>query len=220
MFEEWLIDHETASNSGNWQWLACTAFFLQFYRCYSPIAFPQKWDKEGVFVEKYVPELKGLDKKWIYEPWKAALADQKKARVKIQGDGKDAAEGVYPIPMFDFGERRTICLDGMKKAYQAGLYGDHPKVIDGTWRELFEDDGERPTEGKSFENAMGNGAGSEDKIQEGPEDGDSGEGAVAEDESGAKDTGRETKGGDERGLKRKKAQKTIDMHLKKLRSGK
>lgn len=34
VFEEWLIDHETACNAGNWQWLSCTAFYSQFYRCY------------------------------------------------------------------------------------------------------------------------------------------------------------------------------------------
>lgn len=68
VFEEWLLDHETACNAGNWQWLSCTAFFSQFFRCYSPIAFPQKWDKEGNFVRKYVPELAKLDKKYIYEP--------------------------------------------------------------------------------------------------------------------------------------------------------
>jgi deoxyribodipyrimidine photolyase len=46
VFEEWLIDHEAACNIGNWQWLSCTAFFAQFYRCYSPIAFPQKWVRD------------------------------------------------------------------------------------------------------------------------------------------------------------------------------
>jgi len=48
--------------------------------------------------------------------------------------------------MFDFAERRTVCLDGMKKAYKVGLYGNDPKVIDETWRELFDDDAEGPTE--------------------------------------------------------------------------
>jgi cryptochrome len=78
VFEEWLIDHEAACNIGNWQWLSCTAFFAQFFRVYSPIAFPQKWDKNGDFVRKYVPELRGFDKKYIYEPWKAPVVDQKK----------------------------------------------------------------------------------------------------------------------------------------------
>jgi cryptochrome len=102
----------------------------------------------------------------------------------------------------------------MKKAYKVGLYGDHPKVVDGTWRELFDDEGEGPTEGKSFEDAMGEGVGSEDKIREGPEGGDDGDGAVEEDERGAAEKGGETKGG----LKRKKGQKTLDGHFKKLKT--
>jgi cryptochrome len=151
VFEEWLIDHEAACNIGNWQWLACAAFFSQFYRCYSPIAFPQKWDKEGMFVRKYVPELEKFDKKYIYEPWKAPIADQKKWGCLVKGDGSAKEEGglnVYPKPMFDFPTQREICIKGMKNAYHVGLYGDNAKVLDGTWRKLFPDDAEGPTEGK------------------------------------------------------------------------
>lgn len=150
VFEEWLIDHEAACNIGNWQWLSCTAFFAQFFRCYSPIAFPQKWDKEGEFVKRYVPELAKFDKKYIYEPWKAPIADQKKWGCRIEGDGLSVAKGegeTYPKPMFDFPTRRDICLDGMKNAYHVGLYGNDPKVIDGSWRQLFKDSAEGPTEG-------------------------------------------------------------------------
>lgn len=218
VFEEWLIDHETACNAGNWQWLSCTAFYSQFYRCYSPVAFPQKWDPEGLFVRRYVPELKDLDKKFIYEPWKVPIADQKKAGVRIQGDGKEELEGVYPKPMFDFGERRTICLDGMKKAYKIGLYGNDPKVIDGTWRALFDDNAEGPTEGKTFEDAMGNGAGDGAKVKRRPKGGSKEDGAVVEDESGAKKTGGETKDRDKPGKKRKEGQGTLDAHVKRLKT--
>ena len=55
---------------------------------------------------------------------------------------------IYPKSMFDFSERREICIQAMKNAYHIGLYGDHPKVKDGTWRELFDDEGEGPTEGE------------------------------------------------------------------------
>ncbi|KAH7082322.1 FAD binding domain of DNA photolyase-domain-containing protein [Paraphoma chrysanthemicola] len=147
VFEEWLIDHEAACNIGNWQWLSCTAFFAQFFRCYSPIAFPQKWDKNGDFIRRYVPELATFDKKYIYEPWKAPIADQKKWGCRIEGDGADAKDGTYPKPMFDFPTRRDICLEGMKNAYHIGLYGNDPKVLDGSWRKLFEDGAEGPTEG-------------------------------------------------------------------------
>ncbi|KAG9201693.1 hypothetical protein G6514_005502 [Epicoccum nigrum] len=150
VFEEWLIDHEAACNIGNWQWLSCTAFFAQFYRCYSPIAFPQKWDKEGNFVRKFVPELEHFPQKYIYEPWKAPIADQKKWGCVIKGDGSGKeVDGVmaYPKPMFDFPTQRDVCLAGMKNAYHVGLYGNDPKVLDGSWRKLFDDKAEGPTEG-------------------------------------------------------------------------
>lgn len=208
VFEEWLIDHETASNAGNWQWLSCTAFFAQFYRVYSPVAFPQKWDPEGVFVRRYVPELRKLDRKFIYEPWKAPLQDQRRAGVRITGDGTEdgtkemrgEGEAVYPKPIFDFAARRAICLEGMKKAYAVGLYGDDPRVVDGSWREFFPDDAEGPTEGVSFADAMlGKRAGK--KVKERPNNmGD--DGTVEEDEFEAAETGGDNRGGDRGGSHR------------------
>lgn len=218
VFEEWLIDHETACNAGNWQWLSCTAFYAQFYRCYSPVAFPQKWDKEGDFVRRYVPELGKLDKKYIYEPWKAPLQGLKRAGVKIQGDGEKQDEGIYPKRIFDFGERRTICLDGMKKAYGVGLYGDDKRVIDGSWRKLFDDDAEGPTQGKTFEDAI-NEKGKGMVVRDGGDKlGKEDEGTVEEDEKGAQDDGGENKGGDEgkKGAKRK-GQGTLDQHIKRTK---
>lgn len=155
VFEHWLIDHETASNAGNWQWLSCTAFYAQFYRCYSPIAFPKKWDKQGDFVKNYVPELALYPEKFIYEPWKAPIADQKRWRCLIQGNGTATAAvasepGVpaatttttYPKPMFDFAARRTICIEGLKTAYKTGFHGADQRVRDGSWRTLFPPDSE------------------------------------------------------------------------------
>ena len=155
VFEEWLIDHETACNSGNWQWLSCTAFFAQFYRCYSPIAFPKKTDPNGDYVRHFCPELKDYPAKYIYEPWRAPIPDQKKAKCLVKGDdlGEDGDVKIYPKPMLDFNERREICIQGMKNSYHVGLYGDNPKVLDGTWRHLFDDSAEGPTEGKK-ETAM------------------------------------------------------------------
>lgn len=152
VFEEWLIDHEIACNAGNWMWLSCTAFFSQFYRVYSPVAFGKKWDPEGHFVRRYVPELAQFDKKYIYEPHKAPIADQKAWSCIIQGDGTKTEEkgtAVYPKPMFDFSERRKFCLDRIKEAYDVGLYGDDERVLSGEWKKLFDFDdkgGERKEE--------------------------------------------------------------------------
>ncbi|KAF1823681.1 uncharacterized protein K489DRAFT_379670 [Dissoconium aciculare CBS 342.82] len=204
VFEELLIDHESACNIGNWQWLSCTAFFAQFYRCYSPVAFGKKWDDDGDYIRKYVPELKDLPKKYIYEPHKAPIQDQKKAGVMIRGDGSETEAGglkVYPKPMFDFNSRRDICLQGMKSAYNVGFYGDNPKVLDGTWKQAFDDDAEGPTEGDkggpgglgSWEDA--DGAEGESKHDDGPEE---------EEEEGGRSTTKP------RGHKRENSQSKLD----------
>ncbi|PHH88627.1 hypothetical protein CDD83_7285 [Cordyceps sp. RAO-2017] len=149
VFEELLLDHEPACNAGNWQWLSCTAFFAQYFRCYSPVSFGQKWDKKGDFIRRWVPELKHLDAKFIYEPWKAPIQDQKKAGVRVTGDGLSAsAEGTYPKPMFDFSQRRSVCIGAMKKAYDVGLHGNDERVLDGSWRELFPSPGEAEVQGE------------------------------------------------------------------------
>jgi len=138
VFEELLLDHEPACNAGNWQWLSCTAFFSQYFRCYSPVAFGQKWDLNGDLIRRWVPELRKLDAKYIYEPWKAPVADLKRAGIRVHGDGLGEREkGTYPKPMFDFNERRRICMASMKRSYDVGLYGNDERVLDGSWRELF-----------------------------------------------------------------------------------
>lgn len=140
VFEEWLIDHEVACNSGNWMWLSCAAFYSQFFRVYSPVAFPKKTDVNGDFVRHFVPELQRYDRKYIYEPWKAPLADQRKWGCLIRGDGSETEEAgmkVYPKPMFDFDERRTFCIGKVKKAYAVNMRGDDPRVLDGRWKVAF-----------------------------------------------------------------------------------
>jgi cryptochrome len=143
VFEELLLDHEPACNAGNWQWLSCTAFFSQYFRCYSPVAFGKKWDKEGALIRRWVPELKDLDEKYIYEPWKASKAVLEKAGVTVEGDGLgDRKKGTYPEPIFDFGERRGACISAIKTAYSIGLHGDDERVKNGSWKQMFEDAGE------------------------------------------------------------------------------
>ena len=123
VFQELLLDHEPACNIGNWQWLSCTCFFAQYYRVYSPVAFGQKWDKKGKFIRRYVPELKNYPDKFIYDPWNSPKEAQKNSGCII---GKD-----YPAPMFDENERRKICLDRMKNAFQQNLHGTDKTVLKG-----------------------------------------------------------------------------------------
>ena len=92
-----------------------------------------------------------MSKKYIFEPSKAPIADQKQAGVLIKGDGEETERDgmkVYPKPMFDFNKQREICIQGVKNAYAIGFYGNNPKVLDGTWKQAFDDNAEGPTEGK------------------------------------------------------------------------
>ena len=243
VFEEWLIDHETACNVGNWQWLACVAFYAQFYRCYSPVAFPKKWDKPGAFVRRYVPELERFPEKYIYEPWKAPIPDQKKAGCLVRGEGEESGDWsdngmkVYPKPMFEFNERRGICIEGLKNAYHTNLYGDDERVRKGSWRSLFEDQAEGPTEGKEgvTEGPMKDGVSGDvdGDLDDVGDDGEVAEGAkerkhrvgkdlgVDENEDEAKEVGGETKGGDQGRGKRMRGQGRLDgMFEKKGKKGK
>jgi cryptochrome len=103
----------------------------------------------------------------------------------------------------------------MKEAYKVGLYGDDPKVIDGTWRKLFDDAAEGPTEGNTFGDAMEEEVGEEKKVQADDKNGEENNGALEEDESGGKEEGSENKGGDRKGAKRKRGQRTLDSHVKR-----
>jgi cryptochrome len=104
------------------------------------------WQEMGPgreFDPSVCPELKNYDKKYIYESWRAPISDQKTWGCRVTGDGTAALEkgtGQYPKPMFDLDQRRQICLDAMKHAYDVGLYGNSPTALDGSWKQLFDFD--------------------------------------------------------------------------------
>ncbi|KAK3103392.1 hypothetical protein FSP39_018906 [Pinctada imbricata] len=109
VFEEYLLDADWSLNAGNWMWLSASAFFHQYFRVYSPVAFGKKTDKNGDFIRKYIPILKKFPANYIYEPWKAPKAMQEKAGCII---GKD-----YPLPIVDHDEARKTNIERMAKAY-------------------------------------------------------------------------------------------------------
>lgn len=78
VFEELLLDQDWALNAGNWMWLSASAFFHQYFRVYSPVAFGKKTDPTGSYIRKYVPELAKYPAGAIYEPWKVSLSEQRK----------------------------------------------------------------------------------------------------------------------------------------------
>ena len=96
------------------QELTHSPFFHQYFRCYSPVAFPKKYDKTGVYVRRWLPALAKLPDKYIYEPWLAPAAVQKKAGCVIGVD--------YPAPIVD---HATASKENMGR--MAAAYAEHKK---------------------------------------------------------------------------------------------
>ncbi|KAG7397474.1 Cryptochrome-2 [Phytophthora boehmeriae] len=108
-FQEKLVDMDWPLNIGNWLWVSASTFFSEFRRVASPSTFPQRFDPEGKFVRKYIPALKNMPDKYVYEPWKASLKVQKTAGCLI---GKD-----YPFPIVDAKLAIERCIAGMHRCY-------------------------------------------------------------------------------------------------------
>ncbi|WP_250032097.1 cryptochrome/photolyase family protein [Paractinoplanes maris] len=69
-FFRWLLDGDVPNNSGNWQWVAGTGNDTRPYRKFNPIRQAQRFDPEGVYVRRYVPELKGIEGGAVHQPWR------------------------------------------------------------------------------------------------------------------------------------------------------
>lgn len=110
VFEELLLDADWSLNAGNWMWLSASAFFNQYFRVYSPIAFGKKTDKDGKYVKKYLPVLRRMPAEYIYEPWKAPVKLQQQVGCVI---GKD-----YPAPIVDHDKAKAENLARMSAAYK------------------------------------------------------------------------------------------------------
>ncbi|GLX98257.1 deoxyribodipyrimidine photo-lyase [Herbidospora sp. NBRC 101105] len=70
-FEELLLDGDVANNYGNWQWVAGTGNDTRPYRMLSPVRQAKKFDKDGEYIRRYVPELENVPTATLHEPWRA-----------------------------------------------------------------------------------------------------------------------------------------------------
>lgn len=70
-FFEWLLDGDLASNSHGWQWTAgCGTDASPYYRVFNPLGQGAKFDPNGDYVRKYIPELAHIPGVEVHEPWK------------------------------------------------------------------------------------------------------------------------------------------------------
>lgn len=102
-FQEKLLDHDLALNNGGWQWCASTGTDAQpYFRIFNPFSQSEKFDPEGHFIRKYVPELRNVQGKHIHRPFRMSDKEQHHCGCVI---GKD-----YPHPIIDHAKRRERAI--------------------------------------------------------------------------------------------------------------
>jgi deoxyribodipyrimidine photo-lyase len=111
-FAERLIDFDLAANNGGWQWAASTGCDAQpWFRIFNPITQSEKFDAQGKFIRKYVPELAACNEKEIHAPWLIPPLRQQSLGLII---GKD-----YPAPVVEHSVQREKALALYKNASQS-----------------------------------------------------------------------------------------------------
>ncbi len=107
-FWDTLVDADLANNTFGWQWVAgCGADAAPYFRIFNPTLQGEKFDPEGLYVKKYVPELSLVPPKYIHKPWKMEASELKICGVEL---GKN-----YPHPIVDHDKARVYALDCFKK---------------------------------------------------------------------------------------------------------
>lgn len=107
-FWDTLVDADLACNTLNWQWVAgCGADAAPFFRIFNPVTQGEKFDPLGVYVSKWLPELKNLSDDYIHKPWTAPKSVLSSAGIKL---GK-----TYPKPIVDHVFARDRALAAFKK---------------------------------------------------------------------------------------------------------
>ena len=115
--EDWfwdtLVDADLASNAASWQWTAGSgADAAPYFRVFNPVGQSEKFDPNGEYLRKWIPELADLPSKVIHAPWTADRSVLSRAGVRL-GE-------TYPRPIVDHGEARKRALAAFEKIKDAG----------------------------------------------------------------------------------------------------
>ncbi len=103
-FWDTLVDADLANNTFGWQWTAgCGADAAPFFRVFNPVLQGEKFDPEGNYIRRWIPELSKLPNQWIHKPWQAPLEVLKAAKVSLGT--------TYPKPIIDHSFARERALE-------------------------------------------------------------------------------------------------------------
>jgi deoxyribodipyrimidine photo-lyase len=116
-FMQCLLDGDPAANNGGWQWVAGTGTdAAPYFRVFNPALQSQKFDPEGAYVRRWVPELARVPDAYIHTPWAMPLSVQQQAGCVI---GRH-----YPAPIVDHAwarERALVAHAGAREAVQESV---------------------------------------------------------------------------------------------------
>ena len=102
-FWDCLVDADLANNSASWQWIAgCGADAAPYFRIFNPVTQGQRFDPDGAYVKRFVPQLAQLPLKYLFNPWEAPQTILEQAGVTL---GK-----TYPYPIVDLKASREEAL--------------------------------------------------------------------------------------------------------------
>jgi deoxyribodipyrimidine photo-lyase len=108
VFAEWLLDFDLASNNGGWQWAASTGCDAQpYFRIFNPVMQSRKFDAEGAFIRRWVPELAALSNEAIHAPWEHPFELLEKG-IEL---GRD-----YPNPIVNHFEQKEKAIALLSRA--------------------------------------------------------------------------------------------------------
>jgi len=107
-FWDTLVDADLASNSASWQWVAgCGADAAPYFRVFNPSLQGAKFDPDGDYVRRWIPEIAKLPVSLIHAPWEARPIELSDAGVRL---GQN-----YPAPIVDHGVARQRALEAFKR---------------------------------------------------------------------------------------------------------
>ncbi|MCS6801275.1 MAG: deoxyribodipyrimidine photo-lyase [Chloroflexota bacterium] len=104
-----LVDGDLASNNGGWQWTAGVGTdAAPYFRVFNPILQGERFDPEGLYVRRWVPELRNVPTRFIHQPWRMPAALQAEVGCRIGVD--------YPAPIVDLDESRQRAIEAYRAA--------------------------------------------------------------------------------------------------------
>jgi len=119
-FERHLNDFEFSSNNGNWQWASGSGCDAQpWFRIFNPVTQSERFDPEGKFIRRYLPQLARLSDTAIHAPWLATPVELEAAGVRL-GD-------TYPKPIVDHAQARERTLARYAVVKETGAHATRKK---------------------------------------------------------------------------------------------